>query len=235
MADAIPEPSTRRRSGEPGCSRGSCPTTSSRLAGRIRTASGAAADPPYAPSPSPVASGTSNRPSDTMSGIPRRGDQLGPGVQHELLRYKGLLQFQHPVVAAVDDVQVALAVQRNTAWIVQTGKRQDGLGGHLRVGVCLQFQYSVVTTVGDVDGAGDVWVYRHTVRVVEARERQHGRLLRAIALCRHMHHPVVASVGDVDVQPSPVDYRYTIRVVEAGEGNDGGGVRPSHPCQDPIG
>ncbi len=48
MADATPEPSTSRRSGDPGASRWSCPTTSSSDAGRIRTASGA---PPDTPSP----------------------------------------------------------------------------------------------------------------------------------------------------------------------------------------
>ena len=68
MTDAAPEPSTRRRSGEPGCSRWSWPTTSSRVAGRIRTASGA--DAPTGPAAPPVevgSPGTSNRPSDTLS------------------------------------------------------------------------------------------------------------------------------------------------------------------------
>ena len=46
MTDATPEPSTRRRSGDPGASKWSCPTTSSSDAGRIRTASGAPADTP---------------------------------------------------------------------------------------------------------------------------------------------------------------------------------------------
>src|ERR1700737_4611635 len=66
MTDAAPEPSTIRRSGEPGCSRWSWPTTSSRVAGRILTASGADAPtgPPAATLDSP---GTSNRPSDTLS------------------------------------------------------------------------------------------------------------------------------------------------------------------------
>ena len=44
MTDAAPEPSTSRRSGEPGLSRCCWPTTSSRVAGRIRTASGLEAD-----------------------------------------------------------------------------------------------------------------------------------------------------------------------------------------------
>src|SRR5260370_715863 len=66
MTDAAPEPSTIRRSGEPGCSRWVWPTTSSRVAGRIFTASGADAPtgPPAATLDSP---GTSNRPSDTLS------------------------------------------------------------------------------------------------------------------------------------------------------------------------
>ena len=51
MTDAAPEPSTSRRSGEPGCSRWSWPTTSSSVAGRILTASGADA-PTGPPAPS---------------------------------------------------------------------------------------------------------------------------------------------------------------------------------------
>lgn len=46
MADATPEPSTRRRRGDPGASRWSCPTTSSSDAGRMRTASGEPLDAP---------------------------------------------------------------------------------------------------------------------------------------------------------------------------------------------
>src|SRR5258707_7410103 len=66
MTDAAPEPSTIRRSGEPGCSRWSWPTTSSRVAGRILTASGA--DAPTGPPAVALGSpGTSNRPSDTLS------------------------------------------------------------------------------------------------------------------------------------------------------------------------
>ena len=41
ITEAAPEPSTSRRSGEPGRSRWSWPTTSSMVPGRIRTASGA--------------------------------------------------------------------------------------------------------------------------------------------------------------------------------------------------
>src|SRR5215207_6815702 len=66
MTDAAPEPSTMRRSGEPGLSRWSWPTTSSSVAGRIFTASGA--DAPTGPPAVELGSpGTSNRPSDTFS------------------------------------------------------------------------------------------------------------------------------------------------------------------------
>ena len=41
ISDIGASPSTSRRSGEPGASRWSCPTTSSRVRGRIRAASGA--------------------------------------------------------------------------------------------------------------------------------------------------------------------------------------------------
>ncbi len=83
MADATPEPSTRRRSGDPGASKWSCPTTSSSEAGRIRTASGAPADTPRSWSVVCGAPGRSNRPSDTASGIPRRSRQVRrpPGPQ----------------------------------------------------------------------------------------------------------------------------------------------------------
>src|SRR6476660_10074917 len=66
MTDAAPEPSTSRRSGEPGCSRWSWPSTSSSVAGRIFTASGA--DAPTGPPAVTLGSpGTSNSPSDTLS------------------------------------------------------------------------------------------------------------------------------------------------------------------------
>lgn len=70
ITDAAPEPSTSLRSGDPACSRCDCPTTSSRPAGRIRTARGddgptapvaAMASPDSAPPP-----GTSNKLSDTV-------------------------------------------------------------------------------------------------------------------------------------------------------------------------
>jgi mannose-6-phosphate isomerase-like protein (cupin superfamily) len=65
MTEAAPDPSTIRRSGDPGRSRWSCPTTSSREAGRILTASGA--DAPTGPPARGLSSpGTSNRPSDTV-------------------------------------------------------------------------------------------------------------------------------------------------------------------------
>src|SRR6516225_378195 len=76
MTDATPAPSTRRRSGDPGASKWPCPTTSSSDAGRIRTASGAPADTPRSWWVAVGAPGTSNRPSDTASGIPRRGDRM---------------------------------------------------------------------------------------------------------------------------------------------------------------
>src|SRR6516165_4453407 len=76
MTDATPAPSTRRRSGDPGANKWPCPTTSSSDAGRIRTASGAPADTPRSWWVAVGAPGTSNRPSDTASGIPRRGDRM---------------------------------------------------------------------------------------------------------------------------------------------------------------
>src|SRR6516165_9879207 len=76
MTDATPAPSTRRRSGDPGASKWPCPTTSSSDAGRIRTASGAPADTPRSWWVACGAPGTSNRPLDTASGIPRRGDRM---------------------------------------------------------------------------------------------------------------------------------------------------------------
>src|SRR5271166_1064655 len=99
MTDAAPEPSTSRRSGDPGCSKWDCPTTSSSDAGRIRTASGA-----DTPRPRPCRSaeslvpGRAKRPatssdtgaagpatSDTVSGIPRRfGGRSRLGLRHEV-------------------------------------------------------------------------------------------------------------------------------------------------------
>ena len=63
MTDAAPDPSTRRRKGDPGPSRCSWPTTSSSDSGRIRTARGA----PAGGAPSGAAPlDRSNRPSDTV-------------------------------------------------------------------------------------------------------------------------------------------------------------------------
>src|SRR6516165_944712 len=75
-ADRADRASTRRRSGDPGASKWPCPTTSSSDAGRIRTASGAPADTPRSWWVAVGAPGTSNRPSDTASGIPRRDDRM---------------------------------------------------------------------------------------------------------------------------------------------------------------
>src|SRR6476659_9536456 len=67
MTDAAPEPSTRRRNGEPGLSRWSWPTTSSSERGRIRTASGALAVGPDSGLPAGSSpADRSNRPSDTV-------------------------------------------------------------------------------------------------------------------------------------------------------------------------
>src|SRR5690625_7110480 len=74
MTEAAPDPSTSRRSGEPGPSRWSWPTTSSREAGRIRTASGLEVTAPGASGSVGGAPVRSNSPSDTPSGIPRPPD-----------------------------------------------------------------------------------------------------------------------------------------------------------------
>ena len=50
------------------------------------------------------------------------------------------------------------------------------------LGSVFSFSTRLVTTVGDIDGAGYGLVCRHTVWVVEARERQHGLLLGAVVL-----------------------------------------------------
>src|SRR5205085_4011117 len=110
MTDATPEPSTRRRSGDPGASRWPWPTTSSSDAGRIRTASGAPADTPRAFPFAGGAPGRSKRPSDTVSGIPRRTDgvrraelaQNNPRARPSYLLSSGLPRPQVESTARTD-------------------------------------------------------------------------------------------------------------------------------------
>ncbi len=78
MVEAPPEPSTRRRNGDPGASKWPWPTTSSSDAGRIRTASGAPADTPRSSLVACGPPGRSNRPSGTALGIPCRPIRIEP-------------------------------------------------------------------------------------------------------------------------------------------------------------
>src|SRR4051795_4350876 len=115
MTEAAPDPSTIRRSGEFGCSRCSCPTTSSSVAGRIRTARGADAPTgPTAPPPArPGSPGTSNRPSDTISAY-HVDERYDPIVTTKPVNLTEALEsfsdvYSPRIVARVNDYDVRIA------------------------------------------------------------------------------------------------------------------------------